>query len=77
VKPDFVGPVWDGGSVCPLEPDPDLVLLGLRAALRKGHAVTKPAVAVVLAAVLPEFQRRVLAAAGEGITEVDPEGQAW
>jgi len=73
VKPDFVGPVWDGGSVCPLDcpecdgrgcpncatwPADDLVRLGARAALRRGHNITLGAVRDVLAAVLPEIGRR-------------------
>ena len=42
-------------------PPADLVRLGLRTALRHGHDVTLLAVRDILAAVLPEAERRVLA----------------
>ena len=50
------------------EPPIDLVRLGLRCALRHGHDVTLLAVRDVLAAVLPEHERRVRA------QEPDPVG---
>ena len=42
-------------------PPADLVRLGLRTALRHGHGVTLSAVRDILAVVLPEAERRVLA----------------